>query len=111
MTLTKLDSLEQWHRYYVNNAKSPDGIPWETAEEITNEERRCIKDSIAAFQLGEYSEGRGLKKFAEEYSRNFDDDYLAKITRLFIGEEQNHALLLKRFMAIHQLPTIQANWT
>jgi hypothetical protein len=111
MTLKKLDSLESWHRYYVNNAVEPDGIPWETAEELTAQERRCIKDSIAAFQLGEYSEGRGLKKFADEYSRNFDDDYLTKITRLFIGEEQNHALLLKRFMSIHGLCTIQSNWT
>jgi hypothetical protein len=111
MTLKKLDSLEQWYRYYEINARTPDGISWETAESITDEERRCIKDSIAAFQLGEYSEGRGLKKFAEAYSRNFGDDYLIKITRLFISEEQNHALLLKRFMSIHRLPTIQSNWT
>ena len=111
MTLRKLDSLEQWYQYYVKNAVTPDGIPWDTEEQITDDERDCIKDSIAAFQLGEYSEGRGLKKFAEEYARNFDDDYLLKITRLFIGEEQNHALLLKRFMTIHNLPTIQKNWT
>ena len=111
MTLRKLDSLERWHQYYVNNAAAPDGIPWQTEEQITDQERYRIKDSIAAFQLGEYSEGRGLKKFAEDYARNFDDDYLTKITRLFIGEEQNHALLLKQFMAIHNLPTIQSNWT
>jgi hypothetical protein len=103
--------LKAWHEYFTQNSLSSDDIPWYAQDVLTDGEKQCIKNSIAAFQLGEYSEGRGLLKSAEEYAQKYQDDYLVKITRLFIGEEQNHALLLKRFMTINEIKLMKKNWT
>jgi hypothetical protein len=78
---------------------------------LSDEERQCIQDSIAAFQLGEYSEGHNLLRFARAYAQRCGDDTLVQITRDFIKEEQRHALLLKRFMVAQSLEVIQRNWT
>lgn len=56
MALRRLDLLERWYEYFVSNASARSDIPWEIEENITGQERRCIKDSIATFQIGEYSE-------------------------------------------------------
>jgi hypothetical protein len=106
-----LYSLKSWHNYFVENSSNTGHIPWDNEDTLTAEEKGRIGKSIAAFQLGEYSEGRGLMKFAGEYAEKNADDYLVKITRLFIAEEQNHALLLKRFMDRHEIETIKKNWT
>ena len=111
MALERLNSLKVWHDYFTKNGLKPDGIPWNAHDTFSDEERRCIEKSIAAFQLGEYSEGRGLLKFAARYAEKYDDEYLVGITRLFVSEEQNHALLLKRFMARHGIECIKRNWT
>ena len=106
-----LGSLKSWHAYFLKNRSNTGNIPWDGDDVLTDDERTSIKDSIAAFQLGEYSEGKGLLKSAEQYGRKSGDDYLPLITKLFIGEEQNHALLLKRFMDSQRIETIRKNWT
>jgi len=111
MTLKEMSSLKGWHQYFTENARAADGIPWDLVEMLTKEEVACISDSIATFQLGEYAEGRGLMRYAEDYAKKFGDDRLTKITRLFICEEQNHALLLRRFMQVHKIKLIESNWT
>ncbi|HEX8888978.1 MAG TPA: ferritin-like domain-containing protein [Pyrinomonadaceae bacterium] len=104
--------LQAWHSYFKNNRLSQGNISWEAEDDvISSEEAILIGKSIAAFQLGEYSEGRGLLKAAEEYSRNLGDDLLFEITQLFVKEEQNHALLLKRFMRSHGIPLLKKHWT
>jgi hypothetical protein len=106
-----LDSLKHWYAYFSNNSSNTGDIPWDIEDSLTEHERSCIKDSIAAFQLGEYSEGKGLLKSAGLYAQKSGDEDLVRITKLFIGEEQNHALLLKRFMDTHGIEPIRNNWT
>lgn len=106
-----LDSLKSWHAYFSKNRTNSGNIPWDAQDALTGDEKECIRHSIAAFQLGEYSEGKGLLKSAARYAEKLDGEYLVPITKLFIAEEQNHALLLKRFMDIHNIALIRKNWT
>lgn len=104
-------SLEAWHFYFRNNRLGPENIRWEAEDPVSSAEALLIGKSIAAFHLGEYSEGRGLLKAAREYSVKIGDNLLFEITQLFVKEEQNHALLLKRFMRSHGIPLLQKHWT
>ncbi|MBK9316736.1 MAG: ferritin-like domain-containing protein [Acidobacteria bacterium] len=78
--------------------------------DLTDVEKRLIEKSIATFQLGEYSEGKGLLRAAEIFARQVDNEELVKITRLFIAEEQNHAMLLQRFMAMNSIRPLKKHW-
>jgi hypothetical protein len=106
-----LNSLKAWHDYFLQNRTASDAIAWHGPDTLTDEEKACIGKSIAAFQLGEYSEGKGLMKAATAFAQQHGCPDLVPITRLFIGEEQNHALLLKRFMALHRIEPLKKNWT
>ena len=106
-----LDSLNSWLAYFSKNRSNTGDIPWDMQDRLTDDEKSCIEHSIAAFQLGEYSEGKGLLKAAARYAEKIDDECLVPITKLFIAEEQNHALLLKRFMNAHNIALIRKNWT
>jgi hypothetical protein len=106
-----LDSLKDWYDYFVKNSKNRGDFAWQAKERLTAEEKACIGKSIAAFQLGEYSEGKGLLKSADRYAQRYDNRYLVDITRLFIAEEQNHALLLRKFMELNGLALLKRNWT
>jgi hypothetical protein len=111
MRETMRRSLRAWLAYFEGNALGPNGIPWGIEDRVSTEEIRLIGRSVAAFQLGEYSEGRGLLKSAEDFSAHFGDRVLYKITELFIREEQQHALLLKRFMLSHGMTLLKKQWT
>lgn len=106
-----LDSLASWHAHFTKNRCNSGDIPWDTPDALTCDEKSCISNSIAAFQLGEYSEGKGLLKSAAAYAEKSGDRLLVPVTKLFIAEEQNHALLLKRFMSNHDIPLVKKNWT
>lgn len=104
-------SLRAWLAYFEGNSVSVPGIPWEAEDRVSADEVRLIGKSVAAFQLGEYSEGRGLLKSAKDFSAHFGDRVLYEITQLFIKEEQRHALLLKRFMLAHDIKLLRKQWT
>ena len=106
-----LSTLNDWLTYFENNATQQNTIPWDTNDELTEQEHQRIKRSIAAFQLGEYSEGKGLLKAAQHYSKAHHINELVSITRCFVKEEQHHASILKRFMDKHNIPVIRKNWT
>lgn len=103
--------LDKWLAYYRHNQNSADGIDWSLDHGLSESNVKTIADSIAVFQLGEYSEGRGLMKFARAYAKTHDDMSLVEITRLFVSEEQNHAALLAQFMRHAGIAVIQRNWT
>jgi hypothetical protein len=104
--------LVSWLAYFDSNATASDRIPWDDAHDVlTVDEQTCIECSIAKFQLGEYSEGHSLLKFAAAFADELGEQCLVSITRLFIKEEQKHALMLKRFMQNHGMRTLQRNWT
>lgn len=106
-----MNSLKEWYAYFTQKSFNRGSLACEVQDVLTAEEKRCIAKSIAAFQLGEYSEGKGLLKAAERYAEKIDNPYLVPITRLFIAEEQNHALLLRDFMVRHEIKLIKKNWT
>src|SRR5262249_30075824 len=106
-----LNSLEAWFLYFSNNARDDRGLDFARPDCLTRDEILMIKDSIATFQLGEQSEGKGLLKSAEAFSIAHDLPLLVPITRMFIREEQNHSILLGRFMALHGIKLKKRNWT
>jgi hypothetical protein len=105
------EALKDWHNYFVQNSTNRGDFTWDTEERLTAEERRCIGKSIAAFQLGEHSEGKGLLKAADSFAKSKNNPYLSPITKLFIAEEQNHALLLRKFMELNGIALMKHNWT
>jgi hypothetical protein len=106
-----LDSLKDWRAYFIQNSENKGDFNWYAEDLLTGEEKDCVGKSIAAFQLGEHSEGKGLMKAADSFARRNDNAYLSDITRLFIAEEQNHALLLRKFMELNGIPLLKRNWT
>jgi hypothetical protein len=106
-----MNSLKNWHDYFVQNSTNKGNFAWHTAERLTDEEKKCVSKSIATFQLGEHSEGKGLLKSADAFAKRHDEAYLVNITKLFIAEEQNHALLLRKFLELNQIPLMKHNWT
>lgn len=103
--------LGKWKEYFEINAALPEEIPWTAEEGLSAEEKRIIGPSIAAFQLGESSEGRGLMAAAEACGKERGWVQLGAVTRSFIREEQRHAALLGRFMDRHGLPRLSREWT
>lgn len=106
-----LQALKDWHNYFVQNSENKGDFDWHGEDLLTDEEKSCLGKSIAAFQLGEYSEGKGLMKAADSFAQRNDYAYLSNITKLFIAEEQNHALLLRKFLQLNRMPLLKRNWT
>jgi hypothetical protein len=108
------DGLLGWQRYFRQNALVADGVDWCDDSRLSDQERHAIARSIAAFQLGEYSEGKSLMQFARVRAAQLkqpDGEALVDITRHFIHEEQNHAALLGRFMEANDIERFRSNWT
>ncbi len=105
-----LDSLKVWHDYFLRNRTNNGAINWDAPDCLTGAERARIAKSIAAFQLGEYSEGKGLMKAATAFANRHGCPDLIAITKLFIGEEQRHAMLLRCFMDRHRIEPLKKNW-
>jgi hypothetical protein len=106
-----LDALKDWHDYFVQNSENKGDFRWDSEDRLTADEKSWVSQSLAAFQLGEYSEGKGLMKAADAFAKQHGNAYLSPITRLFIAEEQNHALLLRKFMECNSMPLMKHNWT
>jgi hypothetical protein len=80
-------------------------------DRLTPEECGRIGASLATFQLGEQSEGRTLRAFAEEFARRHGIPELPTVTALFIREEQHHAAQLRAFMLANDIPLKEKSWT
>jgi hypothetical protein len=103
--------LRIWLNHFEYHAGHPRSIPPGVPDLLTCEERRRIARSIATFQLGEESGGGTLLKAAERFARAHDLASLARITELFIREEQQHAALLREFMEDHGIARRSRDWT
>jgi hypothetical protein len=106
-----LPNLKIWLNHFEYHAEHPRRVAEGIANVLTPGERRLIADSIAVFQLGEQSSGSHLLRAAYRFAREHDAAEVARITELFIREEQQHATLLRTFMADHGIPTRQDDWT
>jgi hypothetical protein len=95
-----------WKAHFELNRSHFDSIDWAMDDDLTAKEKKLIFASLQQFQKGENSEGKHLYSFAKKWG---DATYIECI-RLFIKEEQKHALVLGRYMDIYSIPRIKNHW-
>jgi len=105
------DELKVWLNHFEYHAEHPRPIPEGLADQLDADEWRRIASSIATFQLGERSAGSSLLEAARGFARKHQVESVARITELFIREQQRHAALLRDFMEDHRIPLKAAHWT
>jgi hypothetical protein len=106
-----MDDSRDWRIHFERNAAALLPIPWEIGPDLTDQEAAAITASLQEFQAGEYSEGRHLYRFAQDYAARTGDYEYVRAIRLFIAEEQRHALCLGRFLAINGIPLVDTTFT
>jgi hypothetical protein len=106
-----LPTLKIWLNHFEYHSEHPRRVPEAIPNVLTAAERRLIGPSIAIFQLGEQSSGSNLLRAAYRFAHEHDAAEVARITELLIREEQQHASLLRGFMAAHGIPVRQQHWT
>jgi hypothetical protein len=85
-------------------------FPWTDGYALTAPERELVKISLPQFQLGEGSEGKGLKARAKASPLAIDDPDFLPTLDLFIREEQRHSSDLGRFLDREQIPRLKHHW-
>jgi hypothetical protein len=103
--------LDIWLNHFEHHALHPRCVRQGLSDVLKPDERELIASSIAAFQLGEQSEGRTLMLAAERFAREERAPHLPRIVDLLIREEQRHASLLRAFMQDHRMPSKRTDWT
>ncbi|GAB1857534.1 hypothetical protein MHTCC0001_23700 [Flavobacteriaceae bacterium MHTCC 0001] len=101
------NKFNYWLSYFRKNEKHFDNIlncPLD--KELSLNEIHIIEGSIQQFQKGENSEGKHLIAYAQKHG---DKSYLETI-KLFIKEEQKHALVLAKFMKANNIEKIKDHW-
>lgn len=102
---------EIWLSHFEHHARHARCVLHGLSDLLRSDERQLIARSIATFQLGEQSQGRGLLRAAQRFARGRRIPALVRITELFILEEQRHAALLREFMEDHHIALKRADWT
>ena len=103
-------SLE-WRKYYEENVRSRFEIPWQLGHELSKEEEKAIVASVQDFQAGESSEGRHLLQYAKTYAEQTGDHEYVESIRLFIAEEQRHAIDLAHFLQVNGISLVKKTFT
>jgi len=106
-----LPNLKIWLNHFEYHADHPRRLPEGVPNVLTVAERHLIAPSVATFQLGEQSSGSNLLRAAYHFAQKAAAPEVARITELLIREEQQHAALLKSFMAAHGIPIRQQHWS
>lgn len=99
-----------WIRYFEENAKRTDAIPWDDTGLLGKTERAAIFGSIRKFQKGETGEGKYVFAEAKKYTASCGDDSYLYALKLFIYEEHRHARYLGDFMRMQEIPKQQKHW-
>ena len=84
----------KWKAYFQANTTHFDHINWDLLQNLSPTEKQLITASIRQFQRGEHSEGKHFLQFAKSMS---DESYIDAV-KIFIREEQDHALVLGQYM-------------
>src|SRR5687767_6161151 len=87
-------NFQKWKSYFQQNSNHFDHINWSDVHTLTATEKRLITSSIQQYQRGEHSEGKHFLQYAE----SLNDKTYIDVVKLFIREEQDHAMVLGRFM-------------
>ncbi len=98
--------FEIWENYFLKNKDHFSEIDWQAEDQLTKDEKKKITSSIQQFQKGENSEGKHFFAFA----KTFPDPLYLVCIKLFISEEQTHALVLGKFMDKHGVQKIRKHW-
>ncbi len=106
-----LPNLKIWLNHFEYHSEHPRRIPEGIPNVLTVAERQLIAPSVGVFQLGEQSAGTHLLRAAYRFAQEHDAAEVARITELLVREEQQHATLLRAFMACHGIPIRQHHWT
>ncbi|MEQ9403644.1 MAG: ferritin-like domain-containing protein [Cyclobacteriaceae bacterium] len=99
-------TFTNWKEYFETNDSHFSHLDWQMEDCLTKDEKHTISASIKQFQKGENSEGKNLIRYAKAYG---DPVYLDTI-KLFIREEQTHALVLGKYMQKHGIEKIKQHW-
>lgn len=98
--------FNEWKEWFAFNAGHFAHINWEQEDKLTAAEKKLIAKSLQQFQRGENSEGKHLYQFA----RHTGDVSYAAAIKLFIKEEQTHAVVLGKYLDKHHIPRIKNHW-
>ena len=109
---TKIDNLKDfdWNKYFEHNNSHLIKLDYSNNKELAEEEKELITPSIRAFQIGEGSEGKHLKKVVEKFGKRTNDEEYIKAMDWFILEENRHSMTLKKYMEIYGIKPIEKNW-
>lgn len=98
--------FSQWKEWFQFNSTHFSQISWDGPDELTVKEKQLITTSLQQFQKGEHSEGKHLYQYAKSTGVT---SYVEAI-KLFIKEEQTHALVLGRYLDMHHITRIKHHW-
>ncbi len=100
----------KWKEHFDNNKKYIASFLERKDLRLSSEELAIISSSIQQFQLGESSEGANLKRLAKQQSLLLNDPEYYFAMEAFIGEENDHSLILKHLMLGNQIPELTNCW-
>jgi hypothetical protein len=95
-----------WKKYFETNRLHFDHLDWNAESRLSRQEKKLISSSIRQFQRGEHSEGKHFMAFA----RSLQDPSYCDTVKIFIREEQDHALVLGKFMDREQIGRLKDDW-
>lgn len=105
---TKLNYIG-WLAFFKNNDKYRLTIDEFSLGTLSEYDKKLIAPSIVAFQCGEHSEGISLKKYAEKFSKLYDENIYNEVIDWFIKEENFHSHYLYVFMKGENIPIRKKN--
>ncbi|MEO8403884.1 MAG: ferritin-like domain-containing protein [Chitinophagaceae bacterium] len=98
--------FNEWKNYFLQNQYHFADIDFDLPDQLSEQEKSLVYSSLQQFQRGEHSEGKHLFAFAKRFP---DPEYLECI-KLFIPEEQMHAIVLAKFLKKNKIPLIRHHW-
>lgn len=100
----------KWLEYFNLNSKNALILDY-TGDILKEDEAHKIQRSIRAFQLGEASEGKQLKRMAEDFGARTCNPYYFDAIIHLIREENRHSAYLGKFMRHHGIELGSKDWT
>ena len=99
-------TFANWTAYFRSNRHHLADLSWDDPYRLTQREKRAAGRSLQHFQRFETSEGRYLRRRAEDLH---DADYEAALAAL-ISEEDDHSIALGQFLDQQGLPRLRRSW-
>lgn len=100
-----------WAAHFRANAWREWRIPWQENPALSDDELARIARSIPEFQRGESSEARNYLAKSSAFSSVANEPSFHEASVLFVGEENEHAALLLRFMNLAGIAPAQTTFS